>query len=136
MKLAELDEQRARAQDLAIEGLLDHDELRAKLAALEEARETAQRELKTLSRYRERVQELERDRDALMKRYAGMMPEVLDTLSPEERHRIYKMLGLRVVLHPDAPLEVSGTLGDDLNVGELETASRRRILEQLYLLWC
>jgi hypothetical protein len=37
-KLAEVGRQRSRAQGLAIEGLLDHDELRAKLARLEETR--------------------------------------------------------------------------------------------------
>jgi len=122
-KLAELDRKRSGFQDMAAEGLITFDELRAKLAALEEARETAQRELKTLSQYRERVQELERDRDTLMEGYAGMMPEALDALSPEERHRIYKMLGLRVVLRPDAPPEVSGTFGAALGVSESETAS-------------
>jgi hypothetical protein len=33
-KLAEVDRQRSRAQDMAIQGLLDYDELRAKLASL------------------------------------------------------------------------------------------------------
>src|SRR5215213_6813113 len=37
-KIADVDRQRVRAQDLAIEGLLSPDELRAKLAALEETR--------------------------------------------------------------------------------------------------
>lgn len=37
-----------------------------------------------------------------------MTPDALDTLTPEERHHVYKMLRLRVVVHLDGALEVSG----------------------------
>ena len=43
-KLEEADRKRAGYQDMAAEGLITFDELRAKLAALEETRETAERE--------------------------------------------------------------------------------------------
>ncbi len=119
-KLAELDEQRSRAQNLAIEGLLDHDELRAKLAALEEARETARRELEALDRRQETIEELERDRDALLDSLVTVAPEALDSLAPEERHRMYKMLRLIVVAQPDGTLEVNGVLsGQKLGTSEL-----------------
>ncbi len=58
----------------------------------------------------------ERDRDALLENYAEMMPEALDVLQPEERHRVYKMLRLRAVAFPDGSLEVSGALGEELFV--------------------
>jgi hypothetical protein len=35
-------------------------------------------------------------------------------LGPEERHHVYKMLRLRVLVHKDTTLEVSGAFGDDL----------------------
>ena len=41
-----------------------------------------------------------------MERYAGMVPESLETLSPQERHRVYRMLRLKVVAHPDDTMEV------------------------------
>jgi len=41
-----------------------------------------------------------------MERYAGMVPEALETLSPQERHRVYRMLRLKVVAHPDNTMEV------------------------------
>jgi hypothetical protein len=47
-KLAEVDGQRSRAQDMAIQGLLDYDELRSKLASLEETRKAAAYELAAL----------------------------------------------------------------------------------------
>lgn len=66
-KLAEVDRQRDRAQDLAIQGLLDADELRAKLAGLRETREAAQRELSACRNRLERVEMLERERDHVLR---------------------------------------------------------------------
>jgi hypothetical protein len=46
----------------------------------------------------ERVEELKMNRDALLESLArGMIPEALDTLEPEERSRIYRMLQLEIV---------------------------------------
>ena len=125
-KLAETDHKRSGYQDMPAEGLIIFDELRVKLAVLEETRETAQRELEALDNRREKIEELEHDRDAVLESYVALVPESLDALTPEERHRIYKMLRLRVILRPDAPLEVSGSFSDGPSVSELETASKSR----------
>ena len=122
-KLEQLDRQRDRAQDLAIEGLLSYDELRSKLADLEDARRIAERELETLSKRREKIEELKRDRDALLTTYVGMAPEVLDALQPEERHQLYRMLRLRVVAGADGSIEVNGALGGSLTVCKSESTS-------------
>jgi len=103
-KIADVDRQRVRAQDLAIEGLLSPDELRAKLAALEETRKTAMRELEVLSSRKEEVEVLERDRDALLENYAGMVPEGFDKFGPEERRWVYKLLRLNVFADSDGSL--------------------------------
>ena len=117
-KLTEVDRQRQRTQDLAIQGLLDYGELRAKFAALTETRETAKKELEALRSRRERMVELERDRDALLRSYVGMAPEALDGLAPEERHRVYRMLKLKVPIKSDGALEASGELlGKASNAG-------------------
>ena len=100
--------------------------MKAKLATLEELRETARWELDTLSRCREMIEELERDKDAFLESYLGMVPEALDSLTPEEHHYVYKMLRLRVALRPDAPPEVSGRFGEGLDVSKTETASGPR----------
>jgi septal ring factor EnvC (AmiA/AmiB activator) len=75
-KLADTDRKRARFHDLAAEGLIGFDELRAKLVDLEETRATAQRELATLEARREQLAELERDRDTLIERYAAWCPRL------------------------------------------------------------
>jgi site-specific DNA recombinase len=115
-RLADVERKRARFQDMAAEGLLTFDELRTKLAALEETRQTARRELAALEGWAERLRALERDRDALLENYAEMMPEALSTLEPGERHRVYKMLRLRTLAFSDGTLEVSGARREELLV--------------------
>ena len=58
----------------------------------------------------ERIELLKRDRDEILNTYARMAPETLDVLSPEERHRLYRMLRLKVLINPDRSLEVNGAL--------------------------
>ena len=100
------------------------DELQDRLNEIEEMRETARAELTTLAESRQRLEELEHDRDALMERYAGTVPEALENLTPEERHRVYKMLRLRVLVYPDFRLEATGVLGGAQDVCSFEPLSR------------
>ncbi len=120
-KIAEVDRQRSRAQDLAIEGLLDDDELRGKLAALEETRETARGKLEALHGRISKIEELKRDAEALMEHYASLVPEAFDALTPEERHHVYKMLRLKIVGGPEGSLEVSGAFGESFSISNPET---------------
>jgi DNA repair exonuclease SbcCD ATPase subunit len=110
---------------MAAEGLITFDELRTKLAALEETGQAARRELAALKGRNERLRTLERDREALLQNYAEMMPEALGALEPEERHRVYNMLRLRTVASPDGTLEVSGALGEELLVCKNQTIGSR-----------
>ena len=89
-QLSEADRKRARYQQMAAEGLIEFEGMRARLSALEEARETAEKELHALRR---RTKRLERGRDGLLESYAGLVPEAIDALGPEERHRVYRMIG-------------------------------------------
>jgi site-specific DNA recombinase len=120
-RLAVLDQKRDGYLDLAAEGIMGRDELRAKLAELEEGRETAEREIAAIEGRRERLERMEQDRDAVMEHYASAVPGSLDDLVPEERHRVYKMLRLEVLAFPDKFLEVSGAIlaggGEDPGVG-------------------
>jgi hypothetical protein len=113
-RLAEAERKRSGFQDMAAEGLITFDELRTKLAALEETRTTAQRELESLSLRRERLAELERDRDSLLEHYATKVPEALEELTAEERHQVYKMLRLDVYVFPNGDLEIRGVLSEDI----------------------
>jgi hypothetical protein len=132
-ELAATDRKRARFQDMAAGGLIDFDELRTKLEALEETRDAARRELAALENRRERLAEMERDRDTLMKRYVGMVPETLDALTPEERHRIYKLLKLTVNLLTDGTLKVSGALGTVPRFVKRKRYRDRRLLHEQHV---
>ena len=113
-KLSEVDRKRSAYQDQQAEGLITLDELRAKLTSLEETRKIAQRELEILSRRQEEIEELERDKDDLLRYYADTAPEALDNLTPEQRHHIYKMGRFEVLSHADGTIEITGPLVPNL----------------------
>jgi hypothetical protein len=54
----------------------------------------------------------------LLEHYADIAPEALDSLIPKERHRLYKMLRITVIVQPDTTLEVSGVFGEGLSVSK------------------
>jgi isopenicillin N synthase-like dioxygenase len=109
-KLVEADRKRDGYLDLAAEGILGREELREKLFTLEEVRKTAKRELEAIRSREERLEALERYKDALLEYYVEMTPEALESLTPEERHRVYGMLGL------GATITMDGTLGGQRDV--------------------
>ena len=64
--------------------------MRARLAALEDTRKTAKRELRALQHRTERLAQLERDRDSLLEGYAGVLHAAIDALESEERHWVHR----------------------------------------------
>ena len=116
-KLAEVERKRSGFQDMAAEGLITLEELRAKLNALEETRKVARTELDALASRSERVAAIERDAKAVLRDYAGLMPEALGALASEERHRVYKMLRLKVLVYPNGGGELTGVFGQGIVVG-------------------
>lgn len=96
-KLAEADEERRGYQRFAAKGLMT---------------DRARWNLESFSQRREKIVEPERDKDALLDSYAGMVPEALDSLAPKERHQIYKMLRLRVIAGADTKIRATGAFSD------------------------
>jgi hypothetical protein len=121
-KLAEVDRERHGYHRLAAKGRMTDQELDEALAELDETRDTAERELAAMRGHQERVEALERDKDTLLESYVGMAAEALESLTPEERYQVYKMLKVRVVAHVDGALEVSGALAGPVGVSKGETA--------------
>jgi site-specific DNA recombinase len=108
-KIAECDRKRSAYQDQHAAGLITLEELGSKLRELDNTRTTAEWELATVRGRRQRVEELEQDRDALLRSMAGMVPEALDALTGEEKNRIYRMLRLEVTPTAEG-YDVSGAL--------------------------
>jgi DNA repair ATPase RecN len=76
-KLTEMSRMRSGYQEMAAKGLMTFEELEERLQGLEEARKTAEHELEALRSYQERMEQLERDKDAILETYTSMAPEVL-----------------------------------------------------------
>jgi hypothetical protein len=121
-KIAECDRLRSAYQDQQAAGLMTLEELASKLRSLEETRKTAKRELQALQSQQEHIAGLERRNEALLEQYEAISPEALDALTPEQRHRFYKMIRLEVVANPDGSLEATW-VGDGFSVSNLETGS-------------
>jgi Recombinase zinc beta ribbon domain len=96
-KLAQIDLKRSRYQEMAAEGLITFEELRAKLAELLEIREATERELDDFRNRKEHLERLEKDRDAVLESLSEMVPASLENLSGLERNKIYMMLHLRIM---------------------------------------
>ena len=127
-KLAEADRKRSRYQDMSAEGLITFEELGEKLLVLEGARKTAERELEALKSKRDRITELEQDRDALLDSLMQIGSQALDILTPDEKHQLYRILRLEVVVREDRTPEVSGAFGEGFGVclsrSQCRTASK------------
>jgi multidrug resistance efflux pump len=115
-KLSEVEQERRGYLRLAAKGHMTDEELDEALAELEETRMTAEEELAAIRGRKEILEELERDRDALLESYAEMTPEALDALTPEKRRQVYGMLRLRVQVFADGRMEARGILSGNLRV--------------------
>jgi hypothetical protein len=109
--LSEIEQERRGYLRLAAKGHMSDDDLAEALAELDETRSIAESELKAIRGREAALEELERDRDALLESYAGMMPEALDSLAPEERCQVYGMLRLNVDVFADGAMQAQGVLG-------------------------
>jgi hypothetical protein len=109
-KLAEVAAKRARFQDMAAEGLLTLDELRAHLTALDEVRKDTELELSLLQNRVERAETLQRSKITVLASLEETVPKALGELTAEERRQLYEMLKLRLTAGVDGTLELNGTL--------------------------
>jgi len=107
-RLREIKSRRSRYQEMAAAELIDFDELRERLAGLEDERKDTERALEATQRRAEHLEHLEQNRNVLLEEYAGAMRERLADLLPEKRHRVYRTMRLRAVLTPSGDLELSG----------------------------
>jgi len=107
-RLREIKSRRSRYQEMAAAELIDFDELRGRLASLEDERKDTERALEATQGHAAHVEHVEQNRNVLLEEYDGAVPEVLGSLAPEERHRVYRIMRLRVGLAPSGDLEMSG----------------------------
>ena len=123
--LAEAERKREKYQEMFAADAMTLEELRSRLEALEETRESARGELAALASWRESLEAFEGDKELLLESYAARAPEVLNSLGPEERRTVYSMLGLRVDALPDKSLRVQGAFGEENPVCHHDRTSTR-----------
>ena len=87
---------RSRYQDQEAEGLMTREELGAKLAELDETVFLAESEIEKLRCHKERILSLEKSGEELLERYVELVPEEIESLSPEERRHVYQLLRVEV----------------------------------------
>jgi site-specific DNA recombinase len=107
---------RGAYQDQQAAGLMTIEELRLKLDGLVETRQQAEAQLLVLKGSRERAEQLERDRDALLESMAEAVPSALEELTGEGRNKVYRMLRLQVTPTANG-YEVTGALTGFLHNG-------------------
>ena len=95
-KIAEVDRKRAAYQDLVADGLMEREELRAKLHALSRQKVAAEEGLKSLEERRHKIRELEVSREKILARYRDAVPEALEEADGKQRRAVYNTLGVTV----------------------------------------
>ncbi len=119
--LAKLDRRRDGYLDQQAEGLITMEELKGKLASVAEQREAIQGELDSAKNKQDQLARLLSMRDMLVD---GVRNGFLDKVArdnPEERHALYKRMGLRVELDNNGRPIISGGFG---LLGKEKTFSR------------
>jgi hypothetical protein len=95
-KLEECARLRRAYQQQQAAGLMTLEELGRMLKDLEETHKLAEAELAIAAVRRDQMETLERDRDELLGYMSAAVPEGLESLTGEERNRLYRMLRLQV----------------------------------------
>jgi len=112
-KLADTERQKDRLVDLYLDRKLDKKRYEAKASELDRVAQTGEAELDRLRNRQHRLAKLRRERDELLEHYENLVPESLDALTPEQRHRVYKIMGLSVFGCRDGSLEITWAYGGD-----------------------
>ena len=100
-RLENVNRKRSGYLDLAADDLMSKDELRAKLTELEDEKTTAEKALADIDDRRARIEELERDRAALLESYRQQaLTGGLAFFTPEQRHTMYRRMRLVVRVGP------------------------------------
>jgi hypothetical protein len=92
----------------------------------------AERELVALKSHQQRVEELEKDRDALLQSMTETMLGTLEDLTDEEKNRLYQMLRLEVTPSEEG-YEVNGAFCTSGLTSPLERRKEMRLRESLLL---
>ncbi len=119
---------RSRYQDQEAEGLMTREELRVKLAKLDENVTLAQAEIDKLRCHEERILAIEKSGEELLERYSELIPAEIENLSPAERRHIYQLLRVEVSVPKGGEIKIKlPFLPDEEGICREETAHCHRL---------
>ena len=119
---------RSRYQDQEAEGLMTREELRAKLAEVDETVDLAEAEIEKLRHHEESIRAIERSGEELLERYAKLVPKELEILSPAERRHIHQVLQVSISVPKEGEIGIKlPFLVDEGAFCREETASCHRL---------
>jgi DNA repair exonuclease SbcCD ATPase subunit len=121
--LDEIEAKRARFQHLYAEGVIEMEDLRARLSELDAIYSEAQRRRDDLEARRKDLKELEHSKEELLASYEILARERLEELSPEKRNGLYRRLNLAVRVPPDGEPKLSANV--DLTISKNAESSLR-----------
>jgi site-specific DNA recombinase len=115
-RLRKLEHRRGRYFDLAADGDMSREDLRAKLAEADRERDGLKKALREAQERHHSIEELERQAvgGARLVRSMGHIPYV--TISMEDRRRLYQALRLRADAGPDGTIRLSGIFSPDVHL--------------------
>ena len=108
--LAEADAKRAKFQHAYAEGAVSLEDLKIRTSEVDDACRLARAELTEAKTRQERLRAVEADAEAVVSLYSAIVPQSLEDMAPEERHRLYRLLHLEVRVNPDGRMDVEGGL--------------------------
>jgi site-specific DNA recombinase len=113
-RLEKLERRRSGYMDLAADGDMTREELRSKLADVDEQREVAKTTLRETRDRQETIQKLRRARQMMLGQFSAMRSIDLSNLSPEDRRRVLQALRIRVEVDKDGNVHISGVFDEHI----------------------
>ena len=102
---------------------MTREELRVKLAELDESVTLAQAEIDKLRCHEERILVIEKSGEELLERYSELIPAEIESLSPAERRHIYQLLRVEVSVPKGGEIKIKlPFLPDEEGICREETA--------------
>lgn len=121
--LVEIEAKRARFQHLYAEGVIEMEDLRARLSELDATYSEAQQRKDDVEARRKHMKQLERDKEELLASYEILARERLEELSPEQKNGLYRRLNLAVRVPRDGEPKLSADV--DFTFSRNATSSLR-----------
>jgi len=121
--LVEIEAKRARFHHLYAEGVIEMEDLRARLSELDATYSEAQQRKDDVEARRKHMKQLERDKEELLASYEILARERLEELSPEQKNGLYRRLNLAVIVPRDGEPKLSADV--DFTFSRNATSSLR-----------